>query len=120
MKEGNWIPEIMYEEGSEGVSNIPFIMVPANEEMPLLLYIFESCDTGEKEPGPEGNPIPIVEWDLHQYADMTILKEKLTHDVYDKVRAALGLETLAAAAEKGRKITSKIRGNVEEITLEGG
>jgi hypothetical protein len=63
--------------------------------------------------------VPIVEWDLHQYADMTILKQNLSMDVYDLVRNALGLEKLATAAEKGRKITSKIRGNVEEITSEG-
>ena len=40
----NWIPEIMYEETSEeeGLSsNIPFIPVPNNQEMPKLIYIFE-------------------------------------------------------------------------------
>lgn len=116
MSQKTWIPEIMYEEGSEGSSSIPFIMVPENEVMPKLLYIFESCDTGETEPGLEGSPIPIVEWDLHQYADMAILKQNLATDVYDKVREALDLETLAKASAKGKKITSKIRGNVEEIT----
>ena len=119
MSKTSWVPEIMYEEASEGSSSIPFIMVPSDEKMPKLLYIFESCDTGEKEPGSDGAPVPIVEWDLHQYADMVILKEKLTGDVYDQVRSALGLEALATAAAKGKKITSKIRGNVEEITSEG-
>ena len=110
----NWIPEIMYEEGEEGSSHIPFIMVPENEEMPKLLYMFESRATGENEPGMDGNPVPIVEWDLHQYADMAILKEKLDLEVYDKVRQALGLESMKSAVEKGKKISDKIRGNVEK------
>ena len=109
-----WIPEIMYEESDEGSSNIPFIMVPKNETMPSLLYMFESRETGEEEPGLDGNPVPIVEWDLHQYADMAVLKEKLDLAVYDKVREALGLETMSAAVEKGKKISNKIRGNVEK------
>ena len=109
----NWIPEIMYEEGEEGSSNIPFIMVPKEEEMPKLLYMFESRETGEEEPGLDGNPVPIVEWDLHQYADMAILKDNLSLDLYDRVREALGLETMSTAVEKGKNISNKIRGNVE-------
>ena len=51
----NWIPEIMYEESSgEGSSNLPFIQVPKGEEMPKLLFMFESRQTDETEPGPEG------------------------------------------------------------------
>ena len=114
----NWIPEIMYEEADEGGSNIPFIMVPVNEEMPKLLYMFESRATGEKEPGLDGEPVPIVEWDLHQYADMAILKEKLTKYTYDKVRDALGLESMKSAVAKGKQISDKIRGNVEERTVD--
>jgi len=105
-----WIPEIMYEEVAEGGSSqLPFVMVPPEEEMPKLLYIFESRETGELEPGLEGEDVPVVQWDLHQYADMAVLKEKLSHDVYDMVRHALDLEPLAAAAEKGKKITSNVR-----------
>ena len=68
-----WIPEIMYEESEEGSSHIPFIMVPTGQVMPHILYIFESRDTGEQEPGLEGEPVPVFEWDLHQYADMASL-----------------------------------------------
>ena len=110
----NWIPEIMYEEGEEGSSNIPFIMVPKEEEMPKLLYMFESRETGEEEPGLDGSPVPIVEWDLHQYADMVVLKERLTPDEYDSVRSALDLEPLAVAASKGHKITENIRDNLTD------
>ena len=110
----NWIPEIMYEESEEGSSNIPFIMVPQNEVMPNLIYIFESRDTGEKEPGLEGEPVPIIEWDLHQYADMLVLKNKLDSKTYDVVRNALGLETLASAAKKGQNITKNIRNKLNQ------
>ena len=43
-----WIPEIMYEDSEEGSSNIPFIMVPENEKMPKLLYVFESRQTDKQ------------------------------------------------------------------------
>ena len=104
----------MYEETEEGTSSIPFIMVPENETMPNLLYMFESRSTGREEPGLDGNPVPIVEWDLHQYADMAVLKENLDTVSYDKVRNALGLEPMQSAVEKGKKISNKIRGNVEK------
>jgi hypothetical protein len=45
---------------------------------------------------------------------MAILKDGLATDVYDKVRKCLGLEPLAVAAEKGRKVTNKIRDNIEK------
>jgi len=111
----NWIPEIMYEEAEDGLaSKIPFIMVPKNETMPSILFVFESRETDEKEPGLDGNPVPIVEWDLHQYADMKFLKEGLDPDLFDKVRVCLGLEPLKDAAEKGQKITEKVKTNLKE------
>jgi hypothetical protein len=89
-------------------------MVPQEESMPKLLYIFESRDTGEKEPGLDGDPVPIIEWDLHQYADMLVLKDKLDRQTYDKVRDALGLEPLLSAVEKGKNISKNIRNNVDQ------
>ena len=110
-----WLPEIMYEEVEGGTSsNIPFILVPKEETMPKFLFIFESRDTGEMEVGPDGDPLPMLEMDLHQYADMNQLKQNLDETTFDTVREALGLEPLRVAAEKGRKITSKIRGNLGE------
>jgi len=112
-RKSDWIPEIMYEESDEGLSShIPFILVPQKEEMPKMIFIFESRDTGKKEPGLEGEEVPVFEWDLHQYADMDILKRNLDSETYDKVRNALGLEPLAIAAEKGSKIGSKVRQNL--------
>jgi hypothetical protein len=114
MNKSNWIPEILYEESEEGTSSIPFIMVPENEVMPSLLYMFESRDTGKKEPGLEGEEVPVFEWDLHQYADMLILKSNLDSDTYDKVRYALGLESLAVASEKGSRIGTKVKENLSK------
>tara|TARA_B100001093_G_C26392337_1_gene827621 strand:+ start:129 stop:485 length:357 start_codon:yes stop_codon:yes gene_type:complete len=114
-KKNNWVPEIMYEESDDSSinSNIPFVMVPKEEVMPNILYIFESRDTGELEPGLDGNPVPVFEWDLHQYADLLILKNNLNKVDYDKVRLALGLEPIDVAAEKGKQISKKIKNNLE-------
>lgn len=114
MKRTNWVPEILYEETAEGSSStLPFIMVPEDQVMPQLLYIFESKDTGKFEPNNEGDPVPVYEWDLHQYADMAVLKNRLEPHIYDKVRLALGLEKLADATEKGLAATERIRNNFE-------
>lgn len=108
-----WIPEICYEEDANGLSShIPFIQVPENQSMPAFLFIFESRETGEFEVGEEGNPLPIFDMDLRQYADMTTLKENLDPATYDKVRLALGLEAMSAAAPKGREISAKIKENL--------
>ena len=105
-----WVPEIMYEESEGGVSShIPFIMVPEDQAMPDLLYVFESRETGEHEPGQDGEDLPVVQWDLHQYADMSVLKTNLSHVEYDNVRFALGLQPLEAAAVEGSRITDSIR-----------
>jgi hypothetical protein len=106
-----WVPEIFYEnEGSEG-GNLPFIQVPQEEEMPKLLFIFESRETGEFEPGPRGEELPVTDLLLHQYVDMESLKKNLTEQEYDRVRSVLGLLPLKEATEKGRKITESVREN---------
>ena len=113
MKSSSWIPEIMYEEAEEGTSsNIPFVMVPRGQIMPQMLFIFESRETDTTEPNQDGDEVPVYEWDLHQYADMLILKNKLDPTTYDKVRLALDLEPLADATAKGEKITKKVRNNL--------
>ena len=82
-----WIPEIMYEETAEGDSStIPFVMVPEGKLMPNILFIFESRETGEFEPGSEGEEVPVLEWNLHQYADMEVLRKNLSWVEYDNVR----------------------------------
>jgi len=111
MESKHWIPEIMYEDSDEPgfASHIPFIPVPEEEPMPTMLYIFESRETGELEPGPQGEDLPVTEMELHQYADMAVLKEALSLDVYDAVRQALGLENMKSAVKKGKEITNDVR-----------
>ena len=105
-----WVPEIYYEETEEGLtSHIPFISVPTDESMPKVLFMFESRETGEEEIGPDGEPLPIVDLDLHQYGNMNTLRDNLPSEVYDIVRQALGLERLSTAVEKGKKLTDNIR-----------
>lgn len=109
----SWVPEIAYEEADGGVtSSIPFITVPEGEEMPRVLFIFESRETGETEPGMDGEDVPVVELELHQYVDMAVLKAGLTGPEYDRVRYVLGLQPLAQATEAGRKITDRVRDQV--------
>ena len=110
----NWIPEIMYEDDENGMtSHIPFIMVPNNQIMPKILFIFESRETGEYEPGIDGEHVPILEMELHQYADMALLKERLSLIDYNKVRIALGLEDYNTALEKGKKISDNVIKKIE-------
>ena len=109
----NWIPEILYEENSDGISShVPFIQVPEGEEMPKFIFIFESRETGEFEPGSDGEEVPVTELDLHQYADMAVLKAGLSTEIFDKVRDALGLEPVKTAAEKGKQISQNIRNKI--------
>jgi len=105
-----WVPEIMYEEyDEESISGgLPFIQVPPDKEMPDIIFMFGSTETGEFEPDLEGEPQPIMEMELYQYANMQYLKNELNEDVYDAVRSCLGLEPLALAREKGKKQSEKI------------
>jgi hypothetical protein len=106
----NWIPEIVYEEGE---SHIPFIHVPNDQPDPKMIFIFVSHQTGEIEPGSEGEDVPVIEMDLKQFVDLSLLKTGLTEQEYDKVRGLLGLEALKSASAKGRAITQTIRDNVK-------
>ena len=83
----SWIPEIMYEEGSQ----IPFIPVPADQQMPDLLFVFESRETGEFEPGSDGEESPVFDIDLHQYVNMRFLQDNLDAVVYSRLRQGLKL-----------------------------
>jgi hypothetical protein len=104
-----WVPEIVYEENG---SKIPYIHVPDGEDDPGMLFIFLSRQTGETEPGEDGEDVPIVEMDLHQYADMATLKRGLPAEAYDQVRAVLGLLPLKEAEAKGAKISGLVRDEV--------
>ena len=81
-----WVPEIMYEEYEEDSisGGLPFIQVPNDKEMPDILFMFGSTETGEFEP------------------------DELTPEVYDQVRVCLGLEPLDKAKAKGKEQSKKI------------
>ncbi|MAE86753.1 MAG: hypothetical protein CMB80_28720 [Flammeovirgaceae bacterium] len=105
-----WIPEIFYEEEVPGkASPIPFILVPEDQEMPAMLFIWEHAHTGEFEPGSDGEALPIVDAELHQFARMDILKERLSGKDYDKVRLALRLKPLREATRLGSEITERAK-----------
>ena len=105
-----WVPEIMYEEYEEDSlsGGLPFIQVPNDKEMPDIIFMFGSQETGEFEPDLDGEPQPIMEMELFQYANMHYLKEALDPENYDKVRICLGLEPLHTAKQKGMKQSEKI------------
>lgn len=105
-----WVPEIMYEEYEEEnlSGGIPFIQIPENKEMPDILFVFGSQNTGEFEPDSEGEPQPIVEMELYQYACMQYLKDQLNPETYDEVRVSLGLQPLTEAIQQGMKTSEKI------------
>lgn len=88
----NWIPEILYEDDPNGLtSHLPFIPVPENEEMPNMIFIFESRNTGEFEPGPTGEELPVMDLDLHQYLNLRFISKILGDESVQSLRTALGL-----------------------------
>lgn len=111
------IPEILYEEPQPGIApnRIPYIEVPKEKQMPPVLFIFEYKHTGETEPGPNGDPMAIVDQVPHKYVDMELLKEKLSPETNDEVRVALGLKPLLEAQKKGKDILDKVDKNVEAL-----
>lgn len=104
-----WVPEILYEEYEEDSlsGGFPFIQIPDVKEMPDILFIFGSQDTGEFTPDSDGEPEPIVEMELYQYANMQYLKEGLSEDIYDQVRICLSLEPMGIAIKKGMSQSEK-------------
>lgn len=106
-----WIPEICYEEDNKGMTGgFPFIKVPKEKNMPASLFIFESRDIKEEE----DNELE-VEINMHMYSNMSILKNRLDSETYDKVRLALGLESLDSASKSGKVINEKINKSIETL-----
>lgn len=107
MSSSKWIPEIMYEENKEGVSGgFPFIDVPSDKNMPSCLFICEARKVFEEDSEVE------KELTFHSYANMTLLKQKLSSEIFDLVRLSLGLNPLTEAEEEGKEITAAINNNV--------
>jgi hypothetical protein len=109
-------PEILYEETRPGEpSQFPFIETVGSAKMPVSLWIMEYKHTGEFEPGPRGEEVPIVDQIPHQFVDFGTLKDKLSPELFDEVRVALGMLPLKEAAARGKEKLDKILANVEKI-----
>lgn len=107
MTNNKWIPEIMYEESREGVTNgFPFIDVPEDKSMPACLFICEARKVSEENTEVE------KELTFHSYANMTLLKQELDQDLFDKVRSCLGFKPLKEAYEEGKNITENVNNNI--------
>lgn len=105
------IPLILYEEpSSSGEKGIPFpyIEVAKGKKMPPVLFIFEYQHTGEIEPDENGKDAEIVDQIPHKFIDMEFLKEKLTPEINDMVRVAVGMKPLLLAQAEGKKILDKV------------
>lgn len=101
-----WMPEIYYEETHEGpTSGLPFIKVPEDHSMPGCLFMCEVRDVS-------GDDDVEKEIAVHSYANMTLLKEKLSGSHYDIVRQTLGLLPLNEAVRSGAEINDKINKNI--------
>ncbi len=84
-----WIPEIFYEESGKGITaGLPFVKVPSDRSMPSCMFICEIRDINEEDSEVEKEVI------VHSLANMTVLKQQLDIELYNKVREALGLESL--------------------------
>jgi hypothetical protein len=114
------LPEITYDSGPDGKvsSPIPYILTEKQDPMPVMLFIEEMYDTGEKEIGSSGSPEPIYDLEVHQYLNMKAVKQVLTDKEFDRVRVALGMKKLEEAKKEGEKILQKIEGKVEAIMTE--
>jgi hypothetical protein len=110
-----WVPEICYEEYEEDqlTGGLPFIQVPETHEVPDVLFMFASKHTGEYDVGTDGDPEPIVEMELHQYACMQYLQAGLSAEDYDKVRICLGLLPLEDARKKGKANVNEFVDNIQ-------
>lgn len=112
------LPVILYEEPSgksdRGIS-MPYIEVSKEGQMPPVLFIFEYKHTGETEPDARGKEVAIVDQIPHKYVDMEYLKERLTPDLNDQIRVALGMKPLQVAKQEGQKIMDKVMFQVSII-----
>lgn len=114
------LPEICYEEPLPGKepNPFPFINVSKTGKMPSVLFIEERKETGEVEPGPNGQPQEIVDCLMHKFVDLEILKEKLPPHLNDIVRVALGMKPLKEAVGPGQALMDKAKENAKKILEE--
>lgn len=110
MPKKEWVPEIVYQDDSP----IPLVEVPADQDMPDKLFMWGYKHTGEVEPGPEGEEVPVCDTDIHMYFHYNKLKEVIDVDLLDQIRVAFGLDPLASAKKKGEAITNRVLEAVDQ------
>jgi len=113
-----WVPEIVYEEyeGTGLTDGLPFINIPQDKEMPGVLFFLGTSETGEFEPDENGDPQPIVEVEVYQFACMKYLEDSLTEEEYDKVRVAMGLEPKEQARRAGHEKSKEMIEDISQKT----
>ena len=114
-----WIPNIYYEETPDGVTGgLPFIDVPYGRSMPGCLFICEAKDYRDLSQETKDNlDLEHLEREIvmHSYANMTILRQKLSPELFDEVRMAIGLQPLQIALLEGTKKTMEIQKNIDNL-----
>ena len=114
-----WVPNIYYEENGEGITGgLPFIDVPYGRSMPGCLFICESKDYRDLSQETKDNlDLEHLEREIvmHSYANMTILRQKLSPELFDEVRIAIGLQPLQIALLEGTKKTMEIQKNIDNL-----
>ncbi len=106
----NWIPNIYYEEDAEGITRgFPFIEVPQDKDMPNCLFVYgmKTLDTKFEDEFEK-------EVSMFSYANMNVLKEKLSPEIYDIIRITLGLQPVHAATVESDKIINNVIQNLKK------
>jgi hypothetical protein len=111
----NWIPEIFYEEGTDGMAGqFPFIQIPVDKDMPTMLFMLGSKETGEFTPSSNGEPEPIVEMEMYSYVNMQQLQEVMPFEDYDRLRITIGLKPLDEASRLGMQQSEKMVDSIKQ------
>lgn len=105
----NWIPEIYYEEGTDGMAGqFPFVQIPTDKDMPSMLFVLGSKETGDTSPSSSGEPEAIVEMEMYSYVNMQQLQKVMTFESYDQLRILIGLKPLDEATKLGVQQSEKM------------
>jgi len=119
------LPEILYETPNfdgEKVSPIPYVIIPADADMPAGLFVMEYRETEELQ---NGEPVMEGPWP-HMFVDFKEVEEALSKkfggkqnkafiETVDHIRISIGLEPLKVAKKKGNELletASKLAENI--------
>ena len=111
----NWLPEIYYEEGSDGMAGqFPFVQIPQDKDMPSMFFILGSRETGDTTPNSTGEEEPIVEMEMYSFVNMQQLQEVMDEEEYDNLRTRIGLKKLNEARQEGIKRSQNMAESIQE------